>query len=110
METPEGEIVLVPLDKGDNRRIAAHLALSMYAGEPCRICRQIIALEDLHTLVFAGYSRDGQTRAAHKVCWNNFIELLQTLPAAQLYELATTPEMDSSDGQRASSPQGDSGQ
>lgn len=87
METPEGEIVIVPLDGDANRRLAFRMAMGMYANEPCRICRRLIEASDLHTLVFAGYSRDGKTRAAHKVCWDNFVELLQTLPAARLYEL-----------------------
>lgn len=72
----------------ETRSLAGQLALSMYANEPCRICRRMIERSDLYALVFAGYSRDGASRAAHRVCWDNFVEMLQTLPPQQLYELA----------------------
>lgn len=108
METPEGEIVIVPLDDDNKRRLAARMALGMYAHEPCRICRRLIEVEDLHDLVFAGYSRDGKTRAAHKVCWDNFVELLQTLPPARLYELVNDLGKESdADGQRTDSHESD---
>lgn len=72
----------------DTRALAAKVALAQYVYEPCRICRREIEPGDLHDLVFAGYSRDGLARVAHRTCWDNFVELLQTLPAAQLYDLA----------------------
>lgn len=84
-------VVIVPLINDDTRRTAAKLALSMYANEPCRICRRNIEPADLPSLVFAGYSRDGKARAAHRTCWDNFVEILQTMPAQRLYELANQP-------------------
>lgn len=47
--------------------------LSMYMGEPCRVCAKKIKQEDLTTIVFAGYSRDFTSRAAHLPCWNKGI-------------------------------------
>lgn len=91
----------------DTRRIAAKVALSMYANEPCRICRRNIEPADLPTVVFAGYSRDGAARAAHRTCWDNVIELLQTLPARQLYELAVEPRKETNEGEQHSNPVGD---
>lgn len=85
----------------DTRRMAAKVALSMYSDEPCRICRQIITVADLPTVVFAGYSRDCTAVAAHRVCWDNFVELLQTTPAQRLHELANgLGEETNEDGQR----------
>lgn len=49
---------------------AAHIALSMYADEPCRICGEMITTDDLSTAVFAGYSIDSRSRSAHKPCWD----------------------------------------
>ena len=47
---------------------ATKLALSMYEGEPCRVCGQIIT--DASGCVYAGYSFDNKSRSAHKICWN----------------------------------------
>ena len=49
--------------------IMARLALSFYANEPCRICGELIEPKDLKGLVFAGYSIDNKSRAAHDRCW-----------------------------------------
>lgn len=50
------------------------LILSMYAGEPCRICGETIKSEDLLNVesgaIWAGYSECSKSRAAHKVCWD----------------------------------------
>src|SRR5205085_2214357 len=94
----DGEVNLVESHmSSETRRLAEELAMAMYANEPCRICRRLIEVSDLHDLVFAGYSRDGLARAAHGVCWDSFVELLQTLPAGRLYELTQGKE---SDGKR----------
>lgn len=54
------------------------LALSMYADEPCRVCGRLLTMNDLNRgAVFAGYNRAGTARAAHKRCWDNFVEMLQ---------------------------------
>jgi hypothetical protein len=45
------------------------LAMSFYAGEPCRVCGELITRDDLHDLVFAGYSKDNKSRSAHGKCW-----------------------------------------
>lgn len=87
----DSDVVVVPLMNDETRRIAAKLAMYMYSGEPCRICRRNIEPSDLPTLVFAGYSRDGKARAAHRTYWDNFVEILQTMPAQRLYELANEP-------------------
>lgn len=81
------DIQIVPLDNDESRRVAFEMALSMYAGEPCRICRRILTREDIDNAVFAGYSLDGTARSAHRVCWENFVELVQTLPREQVYAL-----------------------
>lgn len=73
----------------DTRRIATQLAGSIFIDKPCRICRQPLGWSEDDTTVgvYAGWSRDGEACAAHKVCWENFVELLQTTPAQELYEL-----------------------
>jgi hypothetical protein len=48
---------------------ALSVAVGMYANEPCRICGKLLEVSDLDTAVFAGYSEDSKSRAAHKVCW-----------------------------------------
>lgn len=46
------------------------LALSFYIDEPCRVCGKLIKLSDLKELIFAGYSADNKSRAAHVQCWD----------------------------------------
>jgi hypothetical protein len=53
------------------KRNAVELAMSMYEGEPCRICGESIA--DASQAVYAGYSADSKSRSAHKKCWNKNI-------------------------------------
>lgn len=82
------DIAIIPLRDEDTRKIAAGFALTLYADEPCRICRKILTMADVHDgAKFAGYSRDGKARAAHRVCWENFVEMLETMPAERLQEL-----------------------
>lgn len=84
------DIFIVPLHDEDTRKLAAHVALSMYANEPCRICRRLLTMDDLKDgAKFASYSVDGTARAAHRVCWDNFVELLRTLPPQRLHELVS---------------------
>lgn len=79
--------VTVPSPDGDGD-IILNLLLFQYAGEPCRICRQLLTVDDIKEgAKFAGYSVDGTARAAHRVCWQNFVELVQTLPREQVYRL-----------------------
>lgn len=44
-------------------------ARAMYNQEPCRICGEMIEASD--DIVFAGYSADCKSRAAHRNCWEN---------------------------------------
>lgn len=53
-----------------DKEMAARIAIGMYANEPCRICGERITEADLSTAVFAGYSADSRSRAAHKTCWD----------------------------------------
>lgn len=48
---------------------AVNLAMEVYVNEPCRICGELVKLEDLGRLVFAGYSATNYSRAAHGKCW-----------------------------------------
>lgn len=86
-------IVVVPLTD-ENRPAMASFALSMYADEPCRICRRLLTMDDLRDgAKFAGYSVDGKARASHRVCWENFMELLRTLPPDRLHALIAESEV-----------------
>lgn len=49
------------------RKVAEKMALSMYEGEPCRVCGENIT--DATKAVYAGYSADNKSRSAHKSCW-----------------------------------------
>lgn len=54
----------------ENKKYLLQVALSMYAGEPCRICGGTLTMDDLRNgAVFAGYSADNAARSAHKECW-----------------------------------------
>lgn len=65
----EKAVVLVEITN-DNRKALSKLALSMYANEPCRICGELLTMDDLNAgAVFAGYSSDNRARSAHKACW-----------------------------------------
>lgn len=60
------------------------IALSMYVGEPCRICGCLLTVIDVRDgAVFAGYSKDNKSRAAHKLCWNNANEIHRAAIATQ---------------------------
>jgi len=61
----------------DPRARLAEIVLSMYMDEPCRICGRNILREDLETIVFAGYSDDNTSRAAHKRCWDGMIDVIR---------------------------------
>lgn len=63
----------------NDREVAYKTALLMYVNEPCRICGRVIRREDLHDSVFAGYSKDNKSRAAHKRCWDGFVEMVRDL-------------------------------
>lgn len=106
----ESDAVIVPLISDETRRIAAKLALSMYANEPCRICRRLLSAADLPTMVYAGWSRDGKARVVHLVCWENFVELLQMLPAQRLHELANEPREENNEGGQHDIPATGAGQ
>lgn len=43
--------------------------LNMYINEPCRICGKNLTMDDVMDAVFAGYSKDNRSRAAHRACW-----------------------------------------
>ena len=61
-----------------------NIALSMYVGEPCRICGCLLTVIDVRDgAVFAGYSKDNKSRAAHKLCWNNAAEIHRDAIATQ---------------------------
>jgi len=49
-----------------------NLMLLAYANEPCRICGKLLTKDDILTAVFAGYSRDSKSRAAHKECCEKY--------------------------------------
>jgi hypothetical protein len=53
-----------------DRQDALNLALSMYIGEPCRICGKTIEKDDMIDALFAGYSKNNESRTMHKKCWN----------------------------------------
>ena len=62
-----------------SRESAVRLAMSMYAGEPCRICRQEITMDDLKEAVWVGYSEKHDGRTAHAECWEIFLELVEEM-------------------------------
>lgn len=56
-----------------------NLAISMYVGEPCRICGAKITIEDIKDgAVFVGYNEDNTSRSAHRRCWYGFVKLVQS--------------------------------
>ena len=52
------------------REIAFRFAISVYVGEPCRLCGDPIRSEDVHTMVWIGYDDVKPGRAGHKPCWD----------------------------------------
>ena len=61
------------------------IALSMYAGEPRRICGRLLTMDDIKAgAVFAGYSKDNKSRAAHKLCWDNAMDVFSEHAAKAL--------------------------
>lgn len=46
-------------------------------GRRCRICGAPLTNIDLQDAVFAGYSDDKTSRAAHGLCWRNFVDVAQ---------------------------------
>lgn len=57
----------------ENRSYLLNIALSMYTNEPCRICGELLTMEDMRNgAVFAGYSSDNAARAAHGECWRRY--------------------------------------
>ena len=54
-----------------------NLALSFYAGEPCRLCQREITMDDLQGAArYVGYSEKYEGRSVHDECWSRFIELM----------------------------------
>lgn len=62
--------IAVDLKDDDVRAAMSRIALLAYANEPCRICGEVIDEKQVETAVFAGYSQDNTSRAAHKGCWD----------------------------------------
>ena len=56
------------------RKSLVNLAMAMYIDEPCRICGSLITSDDLHNLVWAGYSKGYKSRSAHRLCWKKYID------------------------------------
>jgi hypothetical protein len=68
------------MDKEMIKLLFENMALSMYAGEPCRICGHILTLEDVKAgAIWTGYSKDGKSRSAHKICWDNAMEIAREM-------------------------------
>ena len=64
------------------------IALGMYVGEPCRICGLLLTVIDVKDgAVFAGYSKDNKSRAAHKICWDNAVEVVGAAKDAEIARL-----------------------
>jgi hypothetical protein len=57
-----------------SRESAVRIAMSFYAGEPCRICGKTLTMKDIEDgAIYAGYSKNNESRAAHKNCWGKNI-------------------------------------
>lgn len=65
-------VKLVPITD-QIRKLVVDATMMMYTNEPCRICGKLITKNDLDELVFAGYSQDNKSRAAHGDCWKKNI-------------------------------------
>ncbi len=58
-------------DNQSRNRRAVNVLLGMYVGEQCRVCGARLTWHDVNNgAVFAGYSNDNKSRAAHCSCWN----------------------------------------
>ena len=69
------------------------IASGMYVGEPCRICGLLLTVIDVKDgAVFAGYSADNKSRAAHKLCWDNAADIHRAAIAAKDAEIAELKE------------------
>lgn len=55
----------------ETRKVLDRVALAQYADEPFRVCGEMLTMDDLQTAVFAGYSQDNTSRAAHKRCYDS---------------------------------------
>ena len=62
---------MTQLDAGRVDPQVRRLAIGMYVGEPCRICGELLTMEDMEdNAVWAGYATDGSgARSAHRLCW-----------------------------------------
>lgn len=60
-----------------DRNHAVFLALAAYANEPCRICGEMITMQQVTNehVVFAGYSSNNEARSTHKECWDKNIPM-----------------------------------
>ncbi len=69
------------------REVAFQAALSMYADEPCRICGRPLTMDDLRDgAVFAGYNADNTSRAAHKQCWDNAMDVMRKITPVEVQD------------------------
>jgi len=59
----------------ENHEHIMDVVRSLYESEPCRICGKVIG--DTSKSVFAGYSIDNKSRAAHESCWNKKLPQVQ---------------------------------
>ncbi len=60
--------------KEEIERSEQELKVISYAGEPCRICGEVIQQGEAGEAVFMGYSRGCTARAAHGYCFTENIE------------------------------------
>lgn len=65
----------LPAEEGImSESVLLNMVLTTYVNEPCRICGRIITRDDIDSgAVFAGYSKDGGSRGAHKRCWDGMV-------------------------------------
>lgn len=70
----------------NERELASRIAIRMYADEACRICGQILTVEDLSDAKFAGYSDDHKSRSAHGTCWRNLVDVVRKMQQAGILD------------------------
>jgi len=75
-----------------NGDVVNNLALAMYANEPCRICGRIITHADVGVAVFAGYSEDSASRAAHQRCWVGYCDIAKDMGIVDLVTGSVTAQ------------------